>query len=230
MSLPKITKPIYNCILPSNNKKILYTPFSVKEEKLLLMAANSNESDDIISTIKQIINNCIVDRNFDIANLPFFDFEYLFIKIRSKSIGELIELAFKHETCGHVNKVEVNLEDVKIEKKEQDEVIKISDSIFVKMKYPSLDTISKYQELGIENIFDLMAECVEYVTEGEVIHNSFTIEELNQFIETLSKENVKDMIAFIGNMPTLAHTINFTCEKCKEELSTEVKGIKSFFL
>ena len=233
MPLPKIDLPIFDTILPSNNKKICYRAFTVKEEKLLLMAASDEADDDIILTVKQIINNCIVEPNdLDVSDLPFFDFEYLFIQIRSKSVGETVTLRFRHNEndCGHINGIEVPLEDVKLNSVPKKGKFMITDKFGVCMRYPSIDEVHRYQNESISKVFDLLSDLVQYFYDETMVYDDFSKKELQEFMESLPNEAGKKMLNFVTDMPTVKYMVDFKCGKCEKTLAMEVKSLKDFFV
>lgn len=235
MALPKLDIPINTIKLPSTGKEISIRPFTVKEEKILLMALESESELDMITAIKQIVNNCIVSEDVAFDSLSYFDFEYIFLQLRIISIGNIIELGFVHtkEDCMHTNKVQVDLTtvDFKFEpKKEKDMTFMITDTIGIKMHYPTITSLLKYEELDLTSIFNILLECIDYVFDKETVYNEFTHDELKTFVEGIPQQNIKGLIEFISSFPTLEKELKFNCEKCGEELSTTMKGIKHFFV
>jgi hypothetical protein len=229
--LPKIDVPVYKLILPSTKKEIHYRGFTVKEEKILLMAVLNDDLKEVITAIKQIVNNCILEDNFDVASIPYFDFEYIFIQLRIRSVGSMISLRFRHndENCGHINEVELDLNSIEIGNIENNSNIMLTDTIGVKMKYPTIETIEDFDSTNLSKVFDLVQSSVEYIFDENKVYSDFTEEELKEYIGNLSQSNAKKLVDFIGSMPTLSKKLEFTCGKCKTELSKEVKGLSDFF-
>jgi hypothetical protein len=233
MALPKIDLPILTTTLPSTNKKVSYRPFTVKEEKILLMAA-TGEGDEIDSAT-QIINNCVLEDDFDIRKLPFFDFEYIFLMIRAKSVGEEVKLKYQHNEndCNGVTEVSVDLNSVKLDKPSQDGKINLSDNFGIKLRYPSITEVAEYENKNLTHVFDLVQNLVEYVYDSEKIYQKdedFDNEELKQWIESLTKEQSDKLLDFVKTMPRVSHRFSFKCKSCKEKVDINLKGLKDFFL
>lgn len=235
MALPKLDIPISTFKLPSTGQDIMIRPFTVKEEKILLMAFESESETDMITAMKQIVNNCIVSDDVDFDKLSYFDFEYLFLQLRIISVGNIVELGFVHtkEDCMHTNKIKVDLTelDFKFEpRKEKDMTFMLTDTIGIKVHYPTISMLLKYQDLDLTSVFNLLLECIDYVFDKENIYNEFTTEELREFVEGIPQQNVKGLVDFISSFPVLEKKIEFNCEKCGESLETSMKGIKHFFV
>ena len=160
MALPNIVAPEYTATLPSNGLEVKFRPFLVKEEKLLLFAAESNERADMINAVCQMMKNCIIEPDIEPDKLPFFDFEHIFLHIRSKSVGEAANFSIKHdvEECGHMNDVSVRLDKI-IHKKEDnhDSKIQLNDTLGVKMKYPTIETIKQIEDINATNILEMFS-------------------------------------------------------------------------
>jgi hypothetical protein len=229
--LPKLAVPIYKKIIPSTKKEIIVRPFSVKEEKILMTAGESSDPSDLILALKQIVNNCILTEDFDVGTLSYFDFEYLFLQLRSISVGEILQLSFIHnkETCKHRNTVSINLNDIKVDYDPKLLTINLEDGIGIKLKYPTIDDVTKYSEVSVKTIFNLLVDSVDYVFDKDNVYNEFTREEITNFIEDLPQTKIKGLIDFVTTFPVVKQEIKFTCEKCGDELETEVKGIRDFF-
>lgn len=235
MNLPLITTPTFTDVIPSTKKKIEFRPFLVKEEKILLMALESGEKEDMIRAIEQIFDSCVKTKNFDIRKLSSFDFEYLMLKIRAKSVGETIELNFRHneDDCGHLNTVVFNIDDVKVQfDKSHTNKIMITDDVGVMMKYPDVYGIDdlNLEEESVESIIKLFANSVDYVFDEEETYSDYSENEMIKFIENLNQAQFENMSEFFRTMPKLRHEINFKCEKCGKDVFTEVEGLQSFFM
>lgn len=245
MTLPKIDMPIYELKLPSSGKEIKVRPFIVKEEKLLLMAAETNDTEEIIKTTKQIINNCIIetpgDKNFDIDKLPFFDVDYLFIALRAKSVGEKIDMSFtcnnvteEGNKCNHVFDEAIDIADARVVKpKDISDVIELGNNIKVKMKYPSYTIMKVLNEK--DNVLDkkikVMANCIDSVIRGDLVMQSkdFSKKELESFVESLSKEQFLKIEEFVDNFPYFAVNLHHKCEKCGFDHTIEYRDFTLFF-
>ena len=243
--LPKIDVPVYSINLISNGKEIKFRPFTVKEEKLFLMANESKDLKTIIDTTKQVLNNCIVSE-IDIDSLPVFDIEYLFLNIRARSVSEIINLNYKcnndvknendDEThkCGHTVKIDVNILDIKPKSnKKIDSKIQITDKIGMVMKYPNFETLKKYEGKNeTEIILKLTVDCIDYIYDAEQIYyaKDTTEEELIEFIETMQSKDLEKIKEFFDNMPKISKDLDFKCKKCGYEEKITVEGLESFFV
>ena len=237
MALPKLNVPVYEAILPSTEKVIKYRPFLVKEEKLLLTAQESGE-EAVLPAVKQIIRNC-VQGELDVDNMPLFDIEYLFLRLRAKSVGEEITLGLKPwgcpqndgELCKFTTEVAINLEEIKCVKNEKhSSKIMIDDKIGIMMKYPD---ISQLNIKGSENEMGLkvIKKCINMIFTEEETHekDSYTDEDLDEFIDSLNTKQMELIRDFFDTMPTIKHTAKYTCKTCGEEKETTVQGLNSFF-
>lgn len=240
MALPKIDLPIYELKLPSNGKEIRVRPFVVKEEKLLLMASESDDSDEIIKTTKQVINNCIIDENVNIDTLPFFDVDYLFIALRAKSIGEKIDMNFTCNNdvddvrCGHVFDLPIDISNATVVKTEGiSDKIDLGKKLSVKMKYPtySIMKIINDNDSIIDKKIKVMANCIETIVNGDKVMTSkdFTKKEAEEFIESLTKEQFVKIEEFVDNFPYFAVNLQHKCQKCGFEHFIQYRDFISFF-
>ena len=237
--LPKIEAPSYELVLPVSNKTIKFRPFLVKEQKILLMAMESGEKSVIENNIRQVLQNCALTP-IDVENLPLIDIEFFFLNLRARSIGEVIETKYKCEnevdgkTCGHVNDVSFNILDTQVEMpEEKSDLIPITDTIGIKMKYPDFSVIKKLEQAEtITDIgFELVIDCIDYVYDGDNLYHAHETpkEELMQFLESLTKEQFDKLESFVDNMPKLEKKINFICTKCGFNHNINVQGLDDFF-
>jgi hypothetical protein len=241
MTLPKIDLPLHKLRLPSSGKEITVRPFLVKEEKLLLMAQESGSESDIITTVKQIINNCIVGDNIRIDSLPFFDVDYLFIALRAKSIGESIDIKYRcnnivgESECGNVFPAKIDISNCKVIKNEAiSNEISISGTVRVKMKYPTYSIMKNIMDNDniLNKKIQVVVGSIEYIKEKEKIYGPKDVskEELVQFIEGLTQEQFKKFESFIDNFPTFVVTSEAACGKCGFVHHLEYKDFTSFFV
>lgn len=240
MALPQIELPIYDLKIPSTGQEIKVRPFKVKEEKLLLMAAESNDANEIVNTTKQVINNCILTDGIDVEKLPFFDVDFLFIALRAKSVGDSIELQFtcnavvEEKKCGHVYEGELDLKNCRIVKEQEiDANVNLGGGMFVKMKYPNY-SIMKIIEVGeavLDRKIKIIAACIEMIQKGDQIYTrkDFTAKELTDFIEELSELQYSKLEKFIDNFPYFVVDIETKCPKCKTVHRKEYRDFSSFF-
>jgi hypothetical protein len=238
MSLPKIDSPTYELILPSSNRKIKYRPFLVKEEKLLIIAMESEDMTQIANAIKQVLDNCIITKGIKIDKLSTFDIEYLFLNVRGKSVGETVEVLVTCPDDGDTQvPVTIALSDIQVQKdSEHSNIIKLNDEYYLKMRYPSLEEFVRENfdadEIGqIEQSFDMIARCVEqiYNEEESWAGSDHTNEELMEFVEGLGSSQFKDIEKFFATMPKLSHTVKVKNPNTGIESDVVVEGLASFF-
>jgi len=228
MALPKIKHPTYSISIPSSKQKITIRPFTVQEEKLLLMAKSSEKLEDVIDCMVKIVQNCIIEP-IDVSKLATFDVEYIFIKLRSKSVGEIVDLEYNDTETGKVN-FQVNLEDVEVKfSPEHTSKIKVYDDIYVKMKYPTLSDMKEVGgDINESNIVDILYKCIEQMYDDKEVYTEYSKEELEEFINNLPVESIANITKFFNTMPIVEHTVIL---KNKEGQTKEVllRGINSFF-
>ena len=238
MPLPKIATPTYELELPSTQKPIHYRPFLVKEEKLLVLALESEDIKDITTAIKNVIKACIKTRGIKVENLPTFDIEYLFLNIRGKSVGEDIEVNL---ICPDDNKTQVpvtiSIDDVQIKRTEgHTNKIKLDSSLMMEMKYPSLaEFIKNNFDFNEENVmdqsFDLIASCIDKIyNEEEVwVAADCTKKEISTFLESMNTTQFKEIEKFFETMPKLSHKLKVTNPTTEVESEVVLEGLASFF-
>ena len=238
MPLPTITTPSYELELPSTGKKIKYRPFLVKEEKLLVLALETEDTKQISTAIKTVLKSCIQSRGVKVEKLPTFDIEYLFLNIRGKSVGEEIEVNLiapdDEETSVPVT---INIDDIKIsKKKDHSNKIKLDESLVMEMKYPSLDEFVKNNfdfdgEVDMDQSFDLIASCIDKIYNDEEVWSTAdcTKKEVKDFLEQMNSMQFKEIESFFDSMPKLSHSVTFTNPKTKVESTVVLEGLSSFF-
>ena len=240
MALPKIDTPVYELDLPLSKKHVRFRPFLVKEQKNLLMAMESGDSKSIEQNVKQVLNNCTVTENIDIEKLPVLDVEYYFLNLRARSVGEIVENKYRCDNqvdgsaCGNIMETSLNLLDIKIEGvKENDDVIQLTDTISIKLKYPEFSVINKLSKLtDVSDIaFEMIADSVEYIFDGEQFYyaKETTTEEMVEFIEGLNQQQFAKIEDFFANLPKLEKKIEMKCSRCGFEHKLDVEGLESFF-
>ena len=238
MPLPKIATPTYELELPSTRKPIHYRPFLVKEEKLLVLALESEDIKEITTAIKNVIKSCIKTRGIKVENLPTFDIEYLFLNIRGKSVGEDIEvnLICPDDKTTQVP-VTINIDDVQIQRtKGHTNKIKLDPTLMMEMKYPSLSEFIKNNfDFNEENVmdqsFDLIASCIDKIYNEEEVWSTAdcTKKEVKDFLEQMNSMQFKEIEKFFETMPKLSHSVTFTNPKTKVESTVVLEGLSSFF-
>ena len=238
MPLPKIATPTYELVLPSNNKTIKYRPFLVKEEKLLVLALESEDSKQITNAIKAVLSSCIKTRGVKVETLPTFDIEYLFLNIRGKSVGEDIEVNLYAPDDGVTSEpVEINIDDIQVNKDENHtNKIQLDDTLMMEMRYPSLDQFIDNNfdvggEVNLEKSFELIAASIETVYNDEEVWSASdcTKKELVAFLEQMNTLQFKKVEKFFETMPKLSHEVTFINPKTKKENTVLLEGLTSFF-
>jgi len=238
MPLPKISTPIYELELPSTEETIQYRPFLVKEEKLLVIALESEDTKQITTAIKAVIKNCILTKNIKVESLPTFDIEYLFLNIRGKSVGEELEVNIICPDDGETQvPVKINLDDIQVQKNEEhSNRIKLDDSIMMEMKYPSLDQFIKNNfdfdnKNAMDQSFELIGSCIDKIFTADEVWSTadVTKKELSEFLESMNSSQFKDIETFFETMPKLSHTIKVTNPNTKVESEVVLEGLASFF-
>jgi hypothetical protein len=238
MPLPKISTPTYEIELPSTGQTIKFRPFLVKEEKLLVLALETEDTKQITNGIKTVIKNCIETKGVKVEELPTFDIEYLFLNIRGKSVGEDIEVNIICPDDGETTvPVKINIDDIGVQKNEKHTTkIKIDDEIMMEMKYPSLDQFIKSNfdfndSSPIEQSFDLISSCIDKIyTEEEVwTVSDVSKKEITEFLDQMNSSQFKEIEKFFETMPKLSHTIKVKNPKTKVESEVVLEGLSSFF-
>jgi hypothetical protein len=237
MALPKMSVPRYTVELPSTGEKLNMRPYLVKEEKVLMIALESNDPVQISEAVRSIIQSCYELESLD--NLTVFDVEMLFLQLRAKSVGEemKIQIKCKGEECGIMNPLDINIDDIKIHKPDStDGTILFGDSngVGIKMKYPTAEVIGKLDPEKIESvegIMDLIVDCIESIFDEDNVYSAKKEkrEDLVEFIENLNSEQFKLVQAFFQDTPSVSYYSEFTCAKCKLVNEVELKGLNSFF-
>ena len=238
MPLPKISAPTYELELPSTGETIQYRPFLVKEEKLLVIALESEDTKQITTAIKTVIKNCILTKGIKVESLPTFDIEYLFLNIRGKSVGEELDVNIICPDDGRTEvSVNINLEDIEVQKNDEHEKkIKIDDSIMIEMKYPSLDQFIKNnfdfnKRNAMDQSFELIASCIDTIfTEEEAWSTAdCSKKEITEFLESMNSSQFKGIEKFFETMPKLSHKVEVRNPKTKVESEVVLEGLASFF-
>ena len=238
MPLPKINTPTYELTLPSNNKKIKCRPFLVREEKILIMALETENSEDISNAVVDILSECILTKGVDVTKLATFDIEYLFLNVRSKSVGETVEV---NVVCPDDNKtsvqMEINLDSIKVQKtRGHKNIIKLDDQYSMKLKYPSLDefignNFDINEGSAVDKSLSMISSCIEIVYDEEESWNASdsTKQELEEFVEQLNSKQFKSIEKFFETMPKLSHKVKVTNPTTGVESEVVLEGLASFF-
>jgi len=242
MALPKLASLQFKTKIPSTGADVLFRPFLVKEEKALLVAMESGDTELMLLSLREIVNNCLIDSDFDVGTAPYFDSEYLFLQMRAKSIGEISKLNYSHtdnqnyngDFCDHVTELVINLEEVKAEESEghhNEFQISSDPKMSVKMKYPSLADISNlnFEEEELSDEFSLVASCLDYAFDDKEIYEADTIEEKIEFVESMNNQQLTTISKFFDTMPRVRHTVTYTCAGCNQEDTIKLEGLSDFF-
>ena len=239
MPLPKINTPTYELVLPSTGKKIKYRPFLVREEKILIMAMESEDMNEITNAIVQILSDCIISNDVKVESLATFDIEYLFLNVRAKSVGESVEVNVTCPDDGETQvEMSIDIDTIKVQKtKGHKNIIKLDDELSMKLRYPSLEqfvennfeTADGTSEVG--QSLSMITSCVEmiYNSEESWEASDYSKKELDEFIEQLNTKQFKEIEKFFTTMPKLSHTIVVKNPKTKVESEVVLEGLASFF-
>ena len=238
MPLPKIVTPTYELELPSTGKPVKYRPFLVKEEKVLVIALESEDTKQITNAIKAVLKSCVLTKGIKVENLPTFDIEYLFLNIRGKSVGEELDVNIICPDDGETEvPVKIDLDDIQVEKSEEHtNQIKLDDNLMMELKYPSLDQFIKnnfdFKDTNqMDQSFALIASCIDKIfNEDEVWATAdCTKKEVNEFLESMNSSQFKEIEKFFDTMPKLKHTIKITNPVTQIESDVVLEGLASFF-
>ena len=229
MALPKIETPKYNIQLPSTGKNVEFRPFLVKEEKILLIAQESNDQKQMIRAITDVIESCTFGK-LDVHSLTSYDFEYLFLQIRGKSVGERIELEVKCKDCKEISLVEVIIDEIQIQRPEEEpsNQIQITPTVGMTLKPVSLNRLVQIDE---NNLNSVISSVIESIYDDDNVYPIEEVDdkELGEFIDSLSRSTMSQIETYIANQPKLSHTIEWTCRKCEQHNKYVVEGLASFF-
>ena len=239
MPLPKISTPTYELEIPSTGKKVRYRPFLVKEEKVLVMALESEDMKQITSAIIDILSECILSKGVKVADLATFDIEYLFLNIRGKSVGETIEVNVTCPDDGETQvQTEIDIDSIKVQKnKDHNNIVKLDDSLSMKMKYPSIDQfIENNFEVqndisGVDQSLDMISSCIEMVYNADECWSAVdcTKQEMVDFVEQMNTRQFKEIETFFTTMPKLSHTVKVKNPNTKKNNEVLLEGLASFF-
>ena len=238
MALPRIDVPTYELVIPSTDEKIKYRPFLVKEEKVLLIAMESGKSEDMLQSVKDIVNECTFQK-LKLGEMPMFDVEYLFLNIRAKSVGEVSKLRVlcQDDMKTYANiEIDLNAVQVEVDSELHTNKIELTDEMGVIMKYPTIDSFSKHKidDVSASNMLNVIVACIAqiYDKKGEEVYDSkdSTEKELIDFIEQLNTKQFAQIQKFFDTMPSLRHTITVKNPKTKKQSEVTLTGINDFFV
>jgi len=239
MALPKIDTPTYTLVLPVSKKEVLFRPFLVKEQRNLMMALEADEKETLERNVRQVLVNCTLTKDLDIEDLPVTDIEYYFINLRARSVGEIVENKYictntvGESQCGNKMEIKLNLLEVNVEMPDQPDVIQLTDTMSIKLKYPKFSILTKLaqKDSAVDVAFDIMIESIEYIFDGQQYFYAVdsTKEELTEFVESLSQEQFSKLEDFFSNLPRIRQHVDMKCSKCGFDHSMDVEGLENFF-
>lgn len=239
MALPKIDTPTYTLDLPLSKKQVLFRPFLVKEQRNLMMALEDDTKETVERNIKQILTNCTLSTDIDIDELPVTDIEYYFINLRARSVGEIVENKYictntvGESQCNNKMEVKLNLLEIQVDMPEQPDIIKLTDTMAIKLHYPKFSVVSKMvkKESAVDMAFNVIIESIDYIFDGQQYYyaTDSTTEELTEFVESLNQEQFSKLEAFFENLPKIKKHIDMKCGKCGFDHSMDIEGIENFF-
>jgi hypothetical protein len=240
MALPKIDTPTYELTLPLSKKKVKYRPFTVKEQRNLLLALESDDSDTIQQNVGDILYNCTLTEGVAIDKLPIVDVEYYYLNLRSKSVGEIVDTRYRcnnvvdDKNCNNIMQTQIDLSKVKVDvDANMKPEISLNDKFVVKLKYPEFGFVKSVK--NFENVndltFNIIAQSIEYIFDGEQYYyaSEVTTAELLEFVESLSAEQFSKIENFFNHLPKLKHNLRMTCSKCGFQHNMDIEGLESFF-
>jgi len=238
--LPKIDVPIYETTLISNGELVRFRPFLVKEQKLFLMASESDDQKETINTIKQVLRNCILDE-LDVDKMATFDIEHVFLQLRARSVGEVVNLKFtcnndveEGKKCGNIVQIDVNVLDIKPElNKEHKNKIEINEKVGIVMKYPTFGSVN-FADINTEDmdqILNIIVSCIDHIYDEEQVYHAKDVskKELVEFIENLKQTDLEKISEFFNTLPKIKKDVDFNCNKCGYHETIHLEGIQSFF-
>ena len=239
MALPKLQHPTFEVKIPSTGKSAIFRPYTVKEQKILLMLQESKEAEELARCVKDLIESCCTTE-IKADKLTYFDLEYILLRLRSKSVGEISKLSFRcnneieEKICGTTNEIEVNLEDIGVDfSQAKNQQIEIQSGIVMKLNYPSIQSaklLEQYnRERDLKILIDAISNDVVSILDAEKVYDDFTKDELKEFIQQINLESFKNIIDFYANAPKLRKKIDFICKKCGFKDVITLEGITDFF-
>lgn len=235
MALPKHIRPEYSTTIPSSGKKIKYQPFTVREEKVLILAAETQDPDEITNAVSNVLSNCVSSpQDFKVEELALFDIEFLFLKTRAKSAGEKIRVTVTDPddetyTVDH----EIDIDKIKVYKNpKHSDTIQINDSVMVKMRYPDISFFNEGIDVtSVDSSIEVMCKCINQIVIDEEVYNKADMseEEVMEWVEGLTSEDFKKIISFFETMPRLSHSINLKNKNTNKNFTVKLEGLQDFF-
>ena len=236
MALPLLNTPEFETTIPSSSQRIKFRPFLVKEEKILFMALQGGDTREMTNAVQNIIGACVLSEDFDVSTLAMYDIEYLFLRLRGKSVGESIDLKLRHTAadseCEHATEVSIDIDSINVQFPEDyNDKIQLTDTVGIKMRHPGIkhSGMIESEEMDFNTVLKLISDCVECIYDDDNVYDTFTQQEIVQFIEGLNQQQFTKIQKFFTDIPKLTHTITWKCPKCGDEDSITVEGLNSFF-
>jgi DNA-directed RNA polymerase subunit M/transcription elongation factor TFIIS len=241
--LPKLDVPIYSINLISTGKPVRFRPFLVKEQKLFLMASESEDSNEMVNVIRQVLRNCVLDE-VDVDSLPTFDLEYLFMNLRARSVEEIVNLRYKcnntiHEhgeekKCNGVVEFDLNLLEITpTVNKEHTNKIQLNENLGIAFRYPTFEMMQKYEKMSEnELVTKILVDCIDYIYDKESVYYSKDVspQELEEFVDNLQQKDLEKFKSFFDTMPEIKKDVQFKCPKCGYEEDMTIRGMQNFFV
>jgi len=233
MPLPKIKHPIFEFVVPSTNKKESFRPFLVKEEKILLMAKTSEEPNEILRAVKQVVNNCALSKSFDVDRLAIFDIEYLFMQLRAISVNNIVKVSYRDNEDDEIYEFSIDLKEVKVQFPEKiDRVIKITDKMGIQMRYPSASIFDDKDFFGSgdDAFYELVIRCIDKIYDGDEIYDptEYSKEEVEQFLDDCGIDTFEKVQLFMTNVPKLYHKLEYKNKNGNQRV-IELTSLTDFF-
>ena len=230
MALPQLNTAKYTTMVPSLKKEVTFRPYLVKEEKVLMMAMETQDQKSIMRAVKEVIKSCVFD-DINVDKLAMFDIEALFLALRSKSVGENVTIKLKCD-CESLTEVNINLVEIQINDIEKDNVIPLTSEVGVTMRYPALSDVENIDaEGGIESMMDMIIQCMDSIYDTDAVHDvsNESKESIQSFLDSLNGEQFKKLAEFFEDLPSLNYNAEWDCVGCNKHNTMELKGIASFF-
>ena len=233
MALPVLNTPTYELVIPSTKKSIEYRPYTVKEEKILLLAKESKDAKSMIRASRDLIRACTFNK-LDTNMLTMFDFEYIFLQLRGKSVGETSDIQAACKSCDKYNDININIEEGEVKGElNRDMKVMVDDNVGIVLRFPMFKSAEVYSTDGedVDSVLGLIVSCIESIFDQDQVYptNDLTNKELLDFVESIPSMKFKDISAKLDDLPTVSLTAKFVCKHCEHENEIEIKGLQSFF-
>jgi len=235
MGLPKLDKPIFDINVPILNKTYKCRPYLVKEEKILLLAQQSGEFNQIVNATKQIINNCIIDDEIDFSEMPYWALEWIILQLRIQSAGETVTVQYQDNEDNEIYKFDIDLTEIELTADpDHSDTVDITDKLFLKMKYPTLDHLSNTEGLNtdnVSNVYELIKMSIESIYDDDEMYEfgNYSDEEKSEFIDQFDTNSLLKVAKFFDGAPTIKHDIVYTNKNDKER-KIELRSLNDFFI